>query len=158
MIKFPVTKNGFKNLKKKLTYLKNTERIKNIKEIEIARGFGDLKENSEYHAAKEQQYIIEKKIKEIENKLINVQVIEIEKINNDGNVVFGSTVKLINIENNKNFNYKIVGEDESDIKKNKISVNSPIARALIGKKVSNIIEINIPNGKLKLKIKEVIYK
>lgn len=158
MIKIPMTKNGLENLKKKLLNLKNIDRKKIIKEIEKAREYGDLKENAEYHAAKEQQYIIEMKISELENKLSNAQVIEINKIENDGKIIFGSTVCLINIENNDVQKYKIVGEDESNIKENKISINSPMARALIGKKKLDIVEINVPKGIIKFKINEVLYK
>ncbi len=158
MIKIPMTKYGLENLQKKLINLKDNERKNIIKEIEKAREYGDLKENAEYHAAKEQQYLIETKIKEIENKLSNAQVIEINKIENNGKVIFGSTVYLINIENENIFHYKIVGEDEANIKENKISINSPIARALIGKNILDIIKINVPKGIIKFKIKEVIYK
>ena len=158
MIKIPMTKYGLENLQKKLINLKDNDRKNIIKEIEKAREYGDLKENAEYHAAKEQQYLIETKIKEIENKLSNAQVIEINKIENNGKVIFGSTVYLINIENENIFHYKIVGEDEANIKENKISINSPIARALIGKNILDIIKINVPKGIIKFKIKEVIYK
>ncbi len=157
MNRIPMTINGEKILRKKLKILKEIKRPKIISLIIDARKFGDLKENAEYNAAKEEQIICEKKINEIENKLIKAQIIDISKINKKEKVIFGSTITIFNINNKKIYKYRIVGDDESDIKKNLISINSPLARGLIGKKKKNICQIKTPIGKTKYKIIKIEY-
>jgi len=157
MQKIPMTQNGLNMLQRKLYLLKTKERPRIINEIKKAREYGDLKENTEYHAAKEEQYLIELKIKEIEHKLSYAEVIEINKLLNSGKIIFSSTVELLNLKNKNIVKYKIVGEDEANIKNNKISINSPIARALIGKLENDIIKINVPSGIIEYKITKVIY-
>ena len=151
MNKTPLTREGEKRLQEELKNLK-LERPKITKAIAEAREHGDLKENAEYHAAREQQGIVEAKIKNIEYKLANSEIID-NKFNKDGDqIIFGSFVELLNIEDNTKIKYQLVGEDEADLSKNKISVNSPIAKGLIGKKVDNVITIIAPKGKLNFKI------
>ena len=133
MQKYPMTKEGENFLRKELKNLKNVERNKISKAIADARKHGDLKENAEYHAAKEQQGFIESRIREIESKLADSQVIDIKEIQYSGKVIFGTTVQLEDKDEGKQVTYKIVGEDEADIKSGKISINSPLARNLIGK-------------------------
>ena len=116
-----------------------------------------MKENAEYHSAREEQSFCEGRIKEIESKLSNSQIIDITKISNDGRVIFGSTVEILNIKNNEKFIYQIVGDDESDFKKNLISINSPIARGLVGKKNNDIVIIHTPGGDVKYKILKIDY-
>ncbi|HIH2762962.1 MAG TPA: transcription elongation factor GreA [Candidatus Azoamicus sp.] len=156
MEKNPITKEGFEKLKQTLNNLKTIDRIKIINDIKVAREHGDLKENAEYHAAKEAQFILEKKIKNIENKIINAQIINSSEIYQQNKISFGSNVELINMHNNKKYNYKIVGEDEADIKNNKISIKSPLARALLQKSESDIINLELPNGIIKYKIITII--
>ena len=151
MDKTPLTKDGEKKLQEELKNLK-TQRPKITKAIAEAREHGDLKENAEYHAAREQQGMNEARIKDIEFKLSNSEIIE-NKSNNDNNqVIFGSTVELINKENSSKMKYQIVGEDEADLENNKISSNSPIAKGLLNKKVGDEITISVPKGELHLKI------
>lgn len=157
MNKIPMTNKGAELLNDELHNLKRIERIKVIKDIAEARGHGDLKENAEYHAARERQGFIEGRINDIENKLANSNIIEIDKIKNEGKIIFGSTVVLINVETNKILSYQIVGEDESDIKNKKISYSSPIARALIGNYENEIIEVTTPKGLVTYKVKSVQY-
>lgn len=152
MEKNPITKEGFEKLKQTLNDLKTIERIKIINDIKIAREHGDLKENAEYHAAKEAQYILEKKIKDLENKIINAQIINSSDIHLQNKILFGSNIELINLHNNQKYKYKIVGEDEADIKNNKISIKSPLARALLQKSEGDIINLELPNGMIKYKI------
>jgi len=152
-----MTNKGAELLADELHNLKRVERIKVIKDIAEARGHGDLKENAEYHAARERQGFIEGRINDIENKLSNANIIEIDKIKNEGKIIFGSTVVLINIETKKVLSYQIVGEDESDIKNKKISYSSPIARALIGNYENEIIEVTTPRGLVTYKVKSVKY-
>ena len=133
MQKYPMTKEGESFLRKELKNLKNVERNKISKAIADARKHGDLKENAEYHAAKEQQGFIESRIREIESKLADSQVIDIKEIQYSGKVIFGTTVQLEDKDEEKQVTYKIVGEDEADIKSGKISINSPLTRNLIGK-------------------------
>ncbi len=147
-----MTINGEKKLRKKLNILKNIKRPQIISLICEARKFGDLKENAEYHAAKEEQILCEKKIKEIEEKLINAQIIDINKIKKKKKILFGSNVTLINLNNNKKVKYCIVGDDEANIKKNLISINSPLSKKIIGKKKNKIISIKTLNGNIKYKI------
>ncbi|WP_367670437.1 transcription elongation factor GreA [Sodalis-like secondary symbiont of Drepanosiphum platanoidis] len=155
--KIPMTLNGANKLQKELDYLINIRRSEIIKDISKAREYGDLKENSEYHSAREQQSFCEGKIQEIKNKLNNALIIDTNKIIKNGKVVFGSTVSIKNCFNNKVYSYKIVGNDEADLKKKLISINTPISRGLIGKKIGNIVNINTPGGKVKYKIINIKY-
>ncbi len=155
MNKIPMTIKGEKKLRKKLEILKNIKRPQIILLISEARKFGDLKENAEYHAAKEEQLICEKKIIEIENKLINAQIIDIYKIKNKNKIIFGSKVKIKNLKNKNIFKYRIVGDDEANIKKKLISINSPLSRKLIGKKINNIISVKTIYGNIKYKILKI---
>ncbi len=152
MIHTLMTKEGEKKLRKKLKYLKEIKRPSIIISISKAREFGDLKENSEYHAAKEEQIICENKIKDIEKKLFYAQIIDISKNKNKKKIMFGSLIKLINLNNKKKITYRIVGDDESNIKKNLISINSPLAKKLLGKKKKNIISLKTIKGNIKYKI------
>ncbi|QCI18918.1 transcription elongation factor GreA [Buchnera aphidicola] len=153
----PMTVRGAEKLRKELEQLKNVKRPRIILEIAKAREHGDLKENAEYHSAREEQSFCEGRIKEIELKLSNCQIIDITKIPNDGRVVFGSTVTILNIKNNEIFTYQIVGDDESDFKKNLISINSPMSRGLIGKTVNTITTIFTPSGNIEYKILKIDY-
>lgn len=155
--KIPMTIRGFKKLREELEFLKNVRRPEIINSIAEAREHGDLKENSEYHAAREQQGFCEHRIQEIENKLLYAQIIDIKKIKNEGKIIFGSKVTLLNIEIYEEQTYQIVGDDEANIKKNLISINSPIARGLIGKNVNTIVVIDTPRGHVKYKILNVKY-
>jgi len=155
--KIPMTKKGSELLADELNKLKRMDRVKVIKDIAEARGHGDLKENAEYHAARERQGFIEGRISDIENKLANSNIIEIDKIENDGKIIFGATVILINLKTKEILNYQIVGEDESDIKYKKISFNSPIAKALIGHYQDDIVDVLTPKGIVTYKVKNVKY-
>jgi len=128
-----------------------------IAAIAEAREHGDLKENAEYHAAREEQGFIEARVKDLEGKLTNAQIIDVTKLNTNGKVVFGATVVLYDEENDREFSYQIVGEDEADIKLNKISVGSPVARALIGKEVDDVALVRAPSGDLEYEIVEIKY-
>lgn len=152
-----MTINGAEYLKEELHQLKTLKRPQVIAAIAEARAHGDLKENAEYHAAKEMQGFIEGRITEIETKLASAQVIDITKINNQGKVIFGSTIHLINTDNEEKVIYQIVGEDEADIKHLKISVASPIARALIGKEEGDSVDVQTPAGLVNLEIDKVEY-
>ncbi len=147
-----MTLKGEKKLYKKLKYLKEIKRPLIICAISKAREFGDLKENSEYHSAKEEQIICEKKIKEIENKLFYAHIIDISKNKNKNKIIFGSLITLINLKNNKKFTYRIVGDDEANIKKRLISINSPLIKKILGKKKKDIISLKTFKGKIKYKI------
>ena len=151
---YPVTKKGYALLKKELKQLLNTDRPAVVNAISTAREHGDLKENAEYHAAKEQQGFIEGRIQELNAKLAIANVIDIEKLSGD-KVVFGATVTCEDIDTEEVSNYQIVGEDESDIKQNKISISSPIARALIGRSAGETLTIPIPKGKIEIEILKV---
>ena len=151
---YPVTKKGYELLKKELKQLLSTDRPAVVNAISTAREHGDLKENAEYHAAKEQQGFIEGRIQELNAKLANANVIDIEKLSGD-KVVFGATVTFEDVDTDEVSNYQIVGEDESDIKQNKISVSSPIARALIGRSAGETLIIHIPKGKIEIEIIKV---
>jgi len=153
----PMTKDGAEALKQELTDLKQVQRPRVVAAIAEAREHGDLKENAEYHAAREQQGFIEGRIQEIEGKLGTAQIIDVTTIKNNGKVIFGTTLDLVNLENDDEVTYKIVGDDEADIKLNKISVNSPIARALIGKEEGEIAVVRTPNGDVEYEIVEVKY-
>ena len=141
-----MTVEGAASLKEELNKLKSVERPKITLAIKEAREKGDLKENAEYHAAREQQSFMEGRIKDIESKLSNAEIIDIKSIPNSGKVIFGSTVMLVNLNDNKKVSYKLVGEDEADLKKGKISITSPLARLLIGKEQDDVIELKMPNG------------
>jgi transcription elongation factor GreA len=144
--KVPLTAHGAEKLREELRELKNVARPRVIEAIAEARAHGDLKENAEYHAAREQQSFIEGRINEISNKLGNAQIIDVTTIEPSGKVIFGVTVDLSDEETGDEVTYQIVGEDEADIKEGKISVTSPIARALIGKEVGDIAEVQTPGG------------
>ena len=152
-----MTVRGAELLRTELEHLKNVERPKVVQDIAEAREHGDLKENSEYHAAREHQGIIEARIRDIEGKLSNAQIIDITKIKNDGKIVFGSTVKVYRPDLDKEITYKIVGEDEADLKNNLISVYTPIAKGLIGKEVDDEVSIKVPAGVIKMEIVDVQY-
>ncbi|MGD2053652.1 MAG: transcription elongation factor GreA [Gammaproteobacteria bacterium] len=157
MSKVPITVNGAEKLKNELHRLKTIDRPRVIEAIAEARAHGDLKENAEYHAAREQQGFIEGRIKDIEAKLSNATVIDVTQLEHNGKVVFGVTVDVADEESGKELTYKIVGDDEADIKNNMISISSPIARALIGKEEGDIAEVNTPGGIRELEIVEVRY-
>lgn len=152
-----MTAMGAKLLQEELQRLKSVDRPEIIKAISEARAHGDLKENAEYHAAKERQSFIEGRIVEVESKLSHAQVIDVTTINNIGKVIFGATVSLINVSNDESITYQIVGEDEADVKAAKISVNSPIARALIGKEIGDVITVQAPSGMMEFEITQVKY-
>ncbi|WIM85523.1 transcription elongation factor GreA [Gallibacterium anatis] len=158
MQQIPMTVRGANLLREELDYLKNVRRPEIIKAIAEAREHGDLKENAEYHAAREQQGFCEGRIQEIEGKLSNAQIIDITKIANNGRVIFGATVVLVNVETDDEVTYQIVGDDEADIKQGLISVNSPIARGLIGKEVDDNVTITTPGGKVEFDIISVEYR
>jgi transcription elongation factor GreA len=154
-MKVPMTLEGSERLREELAHLKSVVRPSIIQSIATARAHGDLRENAEYHAAKEQQGFAEGRIKEIEAKLADAQVIDVTKIKHTGKVVFGSTVTLVEVETGHEKHYKIVGEDESDLKANKISIMSPLARALIGKSEGDAIAFKAPNGTIEYDIEKV---
>lgn len=156
--KVPMTIGGHKFLEEELKRLKYEERPQVVEAIAEARGHGDLKENAEYHAAKEQQGFIEGRIKEIEGKLSHVQVIDVTAIDARGKIIFGSTVELIDEDSGKEITYKIVGEDEADIKSGLISFTSPIARALISKNEGDVVEFQAPDGEKSYEVIEVRYE
>ena len=157
MDKFPITINGEIELRKELDNLTNVERPKIIDAIAVAREHGDLKENAEYHAAKEEQSHNEGRITEINDIIARANVIDVTKLNNDGKVIFGSTVFLENLDNGEKINYKIVGKDEADLKKKLIYFMSPIGKGLIGKNKSDLVEIITPAGTKNFEIKDVKY-
>jgi len=157
MNKEPITISGLKNLKSELEDLKNVQRPKVVEAIAEARSHGDLKENAEYHAAKEQQALIESRVITINDLIARANVIDVTKIDNDGKVIFGSTVKVQDLESNKKISYKLVGQDEADISKNLIFYKSPIGKALIGKNKNDIVNVNTPSGEKNLEIKDVEY-
>ena len=153
----PITLNGSDDLKDELHQLKHTARPEVVAAIAEARAHGDLKENAEYHAAKEQQSFIEGRIQDLEGVLSNAQIINPAELPKDGRVVFGVTVDLINIDNEDEVTYQIVGDYESDIKKNRISISSPIARALIGKEIEDIAVVKAPSGDIEYEIEAIRY-
>lgn len=157
MNRIPMTVQGEKALREELSELKTEARPRVIEAIADAREHGDLKENAEYHAAREQQSFIEGRIQEIEGKLSNSQVIDITAIEPSGRVIFGSTVTLIRMDDDAEVKYQIVGDDEADIKAGKISVSSPIARALIGKNEGDIAGVQVPDGVVEYEIDEVTH-
>ena len=157
MEKEPITPQGLKKLKEELGELKNTKRPKIIEAIAEARGHGDLKENAEYHAAKDEQAKIEGRVIEINDLIARANVIDVTKLEKKDNVIFGSTVYLIDLGNNEKKIYKIVGKDEADVKKNYIYFKSPIGKALIGKKKKELITVTTPSGEKNFEITEVKY-
>ena len=157
MDKEPVTVNGLEKLKKELDHLKNVKRPNIITAIAEARSHGDLKENAEYHAAKEQQSLIEGRIVEINDTIARANVIDVTKIENNGKVIFGSTVELVNTETNEKKIYKIVGKDEANIKKNLVYFRAPVGKGLIGKNKNDIAKLVSPAGEKTFKIKDVKY-
>lgn len=157
MNKVPLTASGAEKLKSELADLKTVQRPRVITAIAEAREHGDLKENAEYHAAREQQSFIEGRIKEIEGKLSNAQVIDVTTMPATGKVIFGTTVELLDINTDVNVEYQIVGEDEASIKEGKISYSSPVARALIGKEEGDEVVVNTPGGEKEYEIVEVKY-
>ena len=157
MNKEPITIEGFEKLKTELIFLKEKKRPEIISAIAEARSHGDLKENAEYHAAKEQQSHNEGRIEEINDIIARADVIDVTKITNEGKVIFGSTVYLINLDTKEKINYKIVGKDEADLKKKLIYFRSPIGKGLIGKMKNDLIEVSTPAGKKNFEIKDVQY-
>ncbi len=151
---YPMTQAGYESLKSELKQLTSKDRPAVINAISTAREHGDLKENAEYHAAKEQQGFIEGRIQELNEKLALANVIDITKLSGE-KVVFGATVSFVDVDTEKESSYQIVGADESDLQKNKISISSPIARALIGKSAGDTLSIPIPKGKIEIEILEV---
>ena len=156
MTKVPLTARGAEQLRNELKRLK-TERPQISAAIGVAREHGDLKENAEYHAAKEQQGLAEARIRDIEAKLSNAQIIEVSKLNAGGKVVFGATVQLVEVDEGIDKRYQIVGEDEADIKEGRVSISSPVARAMIGKSEGDIVEVSTPGGQQAYEIISVEY-
>jgi transcription elongation factor GreA len=157
MNRIPMTVEGEKALQEELVELKTVKRPQVIEAIAEAREHGDLKENAEYHAAREQQGFIEGRIQELEGKLSNSQIIDVKSIPHTGKVIFGTTVALINIDTDEEVRYHIVGDDEADIKAGKISVSSPIARAIIGKEEGDTVGVQVPSGIVEYEIDEVLH-
>ncbi len=157
MEKEPITISGLENLKKELDDLKNVQRPKIVEAIAEARSHGDLKENAEYHAAKEQQALIESRVIAINDIIARANVIDVTKIENNGKVIFGSTVKVQDLETDKKISYKLVGQDEANINKNLIFFKSPIGKALIGKNKGEMISVTTPSGERNFEILDVEY-
>ena len=157
MEKEPITIQGYEKLKEELEELKKIKRPKIIQAIAEARGHGDLKENAEYHAAKEEQAKIEGRVLEINDLIARANVVDVTKLEKKDNVIFGSTVDLINLENNEKKTYKIVGKDEADMTKNYIYFRSPIGKALIGQKKKKLVTVATPSGEKNFEIKDVKY-
>ncbi|MTI91183.1 MAG: transcription elongation factor GreA [Pseudomonas stutzeri] len=155
MTKFPMTIQGARALEEELKHLKTVLRPQITQAIAEARELGDLKENAEYHAAREQQGMVEARIRDIEGRLQNAQVIDIASIAPTGKVIFGTTVDIANAETDEQVTYQIVGDDEADIKQGKLSVSSPIARALIGKEEGDVVAVKTPSGLIEYEIVEV---
>lgn len=155
MSKFPMTVTGEASLREELDRLKRVERPKIAAAIAEARAHGDLKENAEYHAAREQQSFAEGRIMEIEGKLGNAQVIDVTAITRTGKVIFGTTIDLVNLATGATVRYRIVGEDEANVKLNLISIGSPIARALIGKEEGDVVVVKAPGGDIEYEIDQV---
>jgi transcription elongation factor GreA len=156
--KVPITARGAEKLREELVQLKKVERPRIVKAIAEARAHGDLKENAEYHAAREQQSFVEGRIKDIEGKLGHAHIVDITTMNAGGKVVFGCTVELVDEDTEEAVCYQIVGEDEADIKVGMISINSPIARALIAKMEGDVVSVTVPGGERSLEIVEVRYE
>ena len=156
MSRIPITASGLRRLKEELKQLQTVERAKISKEIEVARGHGDLRENAEYHAAKEKQSHIEGRILSLNDSIARAEVIDVSKLSGD-RVVFGATVKLVDVENEKEVTYTLVGELEADIKRRLISVTSPLARGLIGKAVGDLVTVQSPGGAREYELVEVLF-
>ena len=152
--KVPMTKEGYDKIKKDLDHLMKVERPKNIRDIEEARGHGDLSENAEYHAAKERQGHIDAKKRELEYKLSNAQIIDVSRLTNE-KVVFGATVTLADTDSGETKKYTLIGQEEADLKKGKISVQSPVGKALIGHKVGDVVTIKTPAKTVEYEIQEI---
>lgn len=155
MNKYPMTIQGARALEEELKHLKTELRPQITQAIAEARELGDLKENAEYHAAREQQGMVEARIRDIEGRLSNAQIIDITTIPRSGKVIFGTTVEIVNVDTDESVTYQIVGDDEADIKSGKISVSSPIARALIGKQEGDAVIVKTPGGDVEYEIVEV---
>ena len=155
--RIPITASGLRRLKEELKQLQSVERLKISKEIEVARGHGDLRENAEYHAAKEKQSHIEGRILSLNDWIARAEVIEVAKLSGD-KVVFGATVKLLDTETDKEVTYTLVGELEADIKRRLISVTSPLARGLIGKAVGDLVTVQSPGGAREYEVVEVLFE
>ncbi|PKM29250.1 MAG: transcription elongation factor GreA [Gammaproteobacteria bacterium HGW-Gammaproteobacteria-11] len=158
MMKYPMTKQGAEALEAELKHLKSVLRPQITQAIAEARELGDLKENAEYHAAREQQGMVEARVRDIEGRLGNAQIIDVTSIPPTGKVIFGTTVEIVNVDTDESVTYQIVGDDEADIKIGKISVSSPIARALIGKEVGDVAVVKTPAGVVEYEIVEVSHK
>lgn len=154
-MKYPMTKKGAEALEEELKHLKSVMRPQITQAIAEARELGDLKENAEYHAAREQQGMVEARVRDIEGRLSNAQVIDVTAIARTGKVIFGTTVTIANVDTGEEVQYQIVGEDEAEIKQRKISVTSPIARALIAKEEGDIVAVKTPGGVVEYEIVEV---
>ena len=157
MQKHPMTKAGAEALQEELKHIKTVERPRIVDAIATARAHGDLKENAEYHAAREQQSFNEGRINELEAKLSVAQIIDVTKMENNGKVIFGATVTIQNMDTDQETTYQIVGEDEADIKENKISYKSPIGKALIAKEIDDCVVVSTPNGEVEYEITNVEY-
>ena len=157
MEKEPITVKGLENLKSELENLKNIQRPKVVAAIAEARSHGDLKENAEYHAAKEQQGLIEGRVLKINDLIARANVIDVTKIDNEGKVIFGSTISVQDLDTKKEISYRLVGQDEADISKNLIFYKSPIGRALIGKNKNDLVSVQTPSGERNFEIKDVKY-
>jgi transcription elongation factor GreA len=157
MDKEPITVSGLKDLKSELKDLKNIQRPKVVEAIAEARSHGDLKENAEYHAAKEQQGLIEGRVIAINDLIARANVIDVTKIENNGKVIFGSTVRVKDLETDKKISYRLVGQDEADIKKNFVFFRSPIGKALVGKDTGEMVNVNTPSGERNFEILDVEY-
>jgi len=157
MQKSPMTAEGAQKLREELQRLKFVERPRITTAIAEARALGDLKENAEYHAAREQQSFTEGRIAEIEGKLATAEIIDVTKVNAQGRVVFGATVELMNLGTDEEVKYRIVGEDEADIKAGLVSINSPVARALIGKREGDTVSVQVPSGAVEYEVLAVQY-
>ncbi len=158
MIQVPLTARGAQQLRAELEQLKKVERPRIIAAIAEARAHGDLKENAEYHAAREQQGFVEGRIKEIEGKLSHARIIDVAKLPRDGKVVFGVTVDVLDVDKDEEHTFVIVGDDEADIRQGKISISSPIARGLIGKSEGEVAVVNVPGGRRELEVLDVRYE
>ena len=156
-MKIPITKKGYETLQAELERLKKVERPKNIKEIEEARGHGDLSENAEYHAAKERQSHIQGRIRDLEHKLAEAQIIDTSKLSTE-KVVFGATVTVKDVQNGKEQRYMLVGQDEGDLKNGKISVQSPVGRALIGRRVGDQLEVKTPAKVMEYEVLDIRFE
>jgi transcription elongation factor GreA len=158
MQKFPMTQTGAKQLEEELRNLKSVERPSVILAISEARSHGDLSENAEYDAAKERQAFVEGRIAEIESKLSHAQIIDLSKVDSEGKIVFGASIELLDLESDETIRYQIVGDDEADVKLRKISVNTPVARSLIGRRSGDIVEVKVPSGIKEYEILDVSFE